>query len=124
MDGMITAIIIAIISLMGNVMQFIFNKKSSDIKTINDQVKLLGKLQEEQTKAYEREKNLQDKELEGLRKKLDEQDRQIKADGEEIQKLQCMVSRLIGQGCHLDNCPNRSPYTVDEINEMTKKKQK
>ena len=55
---------------------------------------------------------------------MKEQDDQIKEQNNKIEDLQRLVNRLIGNGCHLDDCPNRSPYTVEEINEMIKKKHK
>lgn len=126
MEGMnmnMTAIIVALVSIMGNVIQFLLNKKSSDIKTLNEQVKLLGELQEKQSEAYQREMEEQDKEIKELRSIVNEQKSDLDANKEEMLRLQCLVNRLIGQGCHLvDRCPDRSPYTVDEINEMTNKK--
>lgn len=128
MDGMnmnMTAIIVALVSIMGNVVQFLLNKKSSDIKTLNEQVKLLGDLQKKQSVAYQLEMEQQDKEIKELRGIVNAQKNDLDANKEEILRLQCLVSKLIGQGCHkVDSCPERSPYTVDEINDMTNKKNK
>lgn len=120
----IAVIIVAIISIFGNVIQYLLNKKSNDIGNLVKQVELLSKLQDEQTKAYEREKKLQENDMVGLRKQVDEQDEKLKDNKDEILRLQRMISRLIGNGCHLQDCPNRSPYTVEEINEMTKNNKK
>lgn len=124
MYGMITAIIIAIISLMGNVFQFLLNKKSSDSKYMNSQLEYIKGVLKTQGDAYAVEKQLHEKQMRELEEKVKEQDKMLKNNKEEIAKLQRMVNRLIGNGCHIDDCPQRSPYTVEEINEMTKNNKK
>lgn len=124
MYGMITAIIIAIISLMGNVFQFLLNKKSSDSKYMNSQLEYIKGVLKTQGDAYAVEKQLHEKQMRELEEKVKEQDKMLKNNKEEIAKLQRMVNRLIGSGCHIDDCPQRSPYTVEEINEMTKNNKK
>ena len=56
MNATSTAIIIAIVSILGNIIQYFLNKKSSDMSNLNEQVKLLSRLQKEQSAAYERNK--------------------------------------------------------------------
>ena len=124
MYGMITAIIIAIISLMGNVFQFLLNKKNSDSKYMNLQLEYIKGVLKTQGDAYAVEKQLHEKQMRELEEKVKEQDKMLKNNKEEIAKLQRMVNRLIGNGCHIDDCPQRSPYTVEEINEMTKNNKK
>ena len=124
MYGMITAIIIAIISLMGNVFQFLLNKKNSDSKYMNSQLEYIKGVLKTQGDAYAVEKQLHEKQMRELEEKVKEQDKMLKSNKEEIAKLQRMVNRLIGNGCHIDDCPQRSPYTVEEINEMTKNNKK
>lgn len=121
MYGMITAIIIAIISLMGNVFQFLLNKKNSDSKYMNSQLEYIKGVLKTQGDAYAVEKQLHEKQMSELEEKVKEQDKMLRNNKEEIAKLQRMVNRLIGNGCHVEDCPQRSPYTVEEINEMTKK---
>ena len=124
MYGMITAIIIAIISLMGNVFQYLLNKKNSDSKYMNSQLEYIKGVLKPQGDAYAVEKQLHEKQMRELEEKVKEQDKMLKSNKEEIAKLQRMVNRLIGNGCHIDDCPQRSPYTVEEINEMTKNNKK
>jgi hypothetical protein len=35
-----------------------------------------------------------------------------------------MVKNLVGDNEHINKRPNRSPYTIEELNEMTKKNNK
>ena len=45
MNATSTAIIVAIVSILGNIIQYFLNKKSSDMSNLNEQVKLLSRLQ-------------------------------------------------------------------------------
>ena len=120
-----TSIIAALsLSLLGNVLQFILNKKSNDIKTLKDRIELIDSVQDKQTKYYEKEMKYQNDKIVGLQKNVDNQADTLKRNGEEIARLQRLIGKLIGNGCHLDDCPNRSPYTVEEINEITKNSKK
>lgn len=120
----IAIIAVAVISIFGNVIQFLLNKKANDIKSLDQQVALLSKLQKEQSFIYENANKLQENKIEGLELKVEEQEVKIKDYNKKLIELQRIISRLIGNGCHLEDCPNRSPYTVEEINEMTKKNKK
>lgn len=117
----ITLAIVTTISILGNVVQFLLNKKSNDIKNLKDRIELMDSVQGKQTKYYEKEMEHQNDKIKELQKKIESQAQMLRQNGEEILRLQRMVNKLIGNGCHLDDCPNRSPYTVEEINEMTKK---
>lgn len=118
---LITLAIVTTISIFGNVVQFLLNKKSNDIKNLKDRIELMDSVQGKQTKYYEKEMEHQNDKIKELQKKIESQAQMLRQNGEEILRLQRMVNKLIGNGCHLDDCPNRSPYTVEEINEMTKK---
>ena len=117
-------IIVALIGIGGNLIQYLLHKKSNDMESLIKQVDLLSKLQKEQSIAYQNASKLQENKIGGLEKKVKGQDGQIKEQNNKIEDLQRLINRLIGNGCHLDDCPNRSPYTVEEINEMTKKNHK
>lgn len=120
----IAIIIVALIGLGGNLIQYLLHKKTNDMESLSKQVDLLSKLQREQSEAYESTNKLQENKIDGLEKKVREQDDNIKDYEDKFENLQRLVNRLIGNGCHLEDCPNRSPYTVEEINEMTKKNAK
>ena len=120
MNATSTAIIIALVSILGNIIQYFLNKKSSDMSTLNNQVKLLGKLQEEQSKAYERNKKIQQNEIERLKKQVDKQNKILESNKNEIIELQISLNQLIGNGCHVVNCERREPYSMTEINKITK----
>lgn len=121
MEGQPIAIIaVAIISILGNIIQYLMNKKYNDIKDLDQQVALLSNLQKEQSISYENAKKMQENKIKDLEQKIKDQDNKMKEQSLKIEDLQRLVSRLIGNGCHLNDCPNRSPYTIEEINEMTK----
>lgn len=121
MEGQPIAIIaVAIISILGNIIQYLMNKKYNDIKDLDQQVALLSNLQKEQSISYENAKKMQENKIKDLEQKIKDQDNKMKEQNLKIEDLQRLVSRLIGNGCHLNDCPNRSPYTIEEINEMTK----
>ena len=48
----ITAIIVAVISLMGNLMQYIMNKKSSDVQNLNHELEYIKSVLKTQAEAY------------------------------------------------------------------------
>lgn len=110
-----TLILVAIISVMANVIQIFVNKKSSDIKNLQNRIDLMDKVQEQQTKVYESESNRRNNEITSLRNKTESQDILIS-------NLQLIVAKLIGAGCHVDNCAKRDPYTIEEISKITKTK--
>ena len=120
----IAIIIVALIGLGGNLIQYLLHKKTNDMESLSKQVDLLSKLQREQSEVYESTNKLQENKIDGLEKKVKEQDDKIKDYEDKFENLQRLVNRLIGNGCHSEDCPNRSPYTVEEINEMTKKNHK
>lgn len=43
---------------------------------------------------------------------------------EKIILMQGSIAKLIGNGCHVENCVERKAYTLEEINEVTKSKKK
>ena len=108
-------IIVALIGIGGNLIQYLLHKKSNDMESLIKQVDLLSKLQKEQSIAYQNASKLQENKIGGLEKKVKEQDGQIKEQNNKIEDLQRLINRLIGNGCHLDDCPNRSPYTVEDL---------
>src|SRR5574344_1717658 len=118
---LITLAIVTTISIFGNVVQFLLNKKSNDIKNLKDRIELMDSVQGKQTKYYEKEMEHQNDKKKELQKKIESQAQMLRQNGEEILRLQRMVNKLIGEGCHLEDCPNRSPYTIEEINNLTKK---
>lgn len=118
---LITLAIVTTISIFGNVVQFLLNKKSNDIKNLKDRIELMDSVQGKQTKYYEKEMEHQNDKIKELQKKIESQAQMLRQNGEEILRLQRMVNKLIGEGCHLEDCPNRSPYTIEEINNLTKK---
>ena len=121
MEGQPIAIIaVAIISILGNIIQYLMNKKYNDIKDLDQQVALLSNLQKEQSISYENAKKMQENKIKDLEQKIKDQDNKMKEQNLKIEDLQRLVGKLIGDGCHLNDCPNRSPYTIEEINEMTK----
>jgi cell division septum initiation protein DivIVA len=81
----------------------------------------MDSVQGKQTKYYEKEMEHQNDKIKELQKKIESQAQMLRQNGEEILRLQRMVNKLIGEGCHLEDCPNRSPYTIEEINNLTKK---
>ena len=61
MEGQPIAIIaVAIISILGNIIQYLMNKKFNDIKDLDQQVALLSNLQKEQSISYENAKKMQE----------------------------------------------------------------
>jgi len=118
---LITLAIVSTISILGNVIQFLLNKKSNDIKNLKDRIELMDSVQGKQTKYYEKEMEHQNDKIKELQKKIENQAQMLRQNGEEILRLQRMVNKLIGDGCHLEDCPNRAPYSIEEINTMTKK---
>ncbi len=123
-NQLIILIIVTIVSILGNLVQFFLNKKSKDIKNLRDRIELMDSVQDKQTKYYEKEMQHQNDKIKELQKKIESQADMLKQNGEEILRLQRIVQKLIGNGCHLEDCPNRSPYTVEELNEMTKRLKK
>lgn len=115
-----TSIIIAIISVMGNIMQFLLNKKSTDTRNMKSQLDYINGVLKTQGEAYKAEKKLHEKQMGDLQDVVSEQGKTLKNNNEEILKLRRMVAKLFGKSCHIDDCVNRSPYTIEEINEMTK----
>ena len=119
----ITLILVAIISVMANIIQFFLNKKSNDIKNLQNRIDLMDKVQEQQTKVYDSESKRQNDKIISLQNKIENQDKLLKQNADEIMNLRRLVTKLIGDGCHINNCENRAPYTVDEISEMTKNRE-
>ncbi len=117
-------VLVAIISILGNIVQYLLNRKSNDIKNLKDRIELMDDVQDKQTKYYQTEIGYQNDRIKELQEKLDKQAEMLKANAEEIVRLQQMVNKLIGDSCHLEFCPNRSPYTTDELNEMTNKRKR
>ena len=120
----ITAIIVAVISLMGNLMQYIMNKKSSDVKTLNHELEYIKSVLKTQAEAYKIEQNLQEKKIKTLETKVASQGNTLKEYEDKITLLQGSIAKLIGNGCHVEHCGERKPYTLEEINEVTKSKKK
>lgn len=110
-----TLILVAIISVTANVIQIFMNKKSSDIKNLQNRIDLMDKVQEQQTKVYDSESKRQNDKITSLQNKIESQDILIS-------NLQLIVTKLIGAGCHIDNCAKRNPYTIEEISKITKTK--
>ena len=125
MEGQSLAIIIvATLSILGNIIQYLLNKKSNDIKNLRERINLMDSIQDKQTKIYGKDIENQNGKIKELQIKLGNQDIMLKQNKEEIIRLEKIVNKLIGDGCHEKECPNRSPYTIDELNEMTKKNNK
>ena len=120
MNATTAAIMVAVISILGNIIQYLLNKKSSDMSNLNEQVKLLSRLQKEQSAAYERNKKTQQNEIERLKKQVEKQNKVLESNKKEINELQTKLNQLIGNGCHVVNCERREPYSMTEINEITK----
>ena len=119
---MISAVAVAILSIMGNVVQFLINKKVSDIDRLEKQVDLLGKIQEKQTQSYESERKMQDEKISILNSKIEDQERLLNKNKQEILKLQGIVTKLLANGCHkMKDCKDSSPYTQDEIRQFIEK---
>jgi len=122
MYAMISAVAVAILSIMGNVVQFLINKKVSDIDRLEKQVDLLGKIQEKQTQSYESERKMQDEKISILNSKIEDQERLLNKNKQEILKLQGIVTKLLANGCHkMKDCKDSSPYTQDEIRQFIEK---
>ena len=125
MEGQSLAIIIvATLSILGNIIQYLLNKKSNDIKNLRERINLMDSIQDKQTKIYGKDIENQNGKIKELQIKLGNQDIMLKQNKEEIIRLEKIVNNLIRHGCHEDECPNRSPYTTEELNEMTKKNNK
>ncbi len=120
----ITAIIVAVISLMGNLMQYIMNKKNSDVQTLNHELEYIKSVLKTQAEAYKIEQNLQEKKIKTLETKVASQGNTLKEYEDKITLMQGSIAKLIGNGCHTDNCAQRKPYTLEEINEVTKSNKK
>lgn len=120
MYAMITAIAVAIISIIGNFIQFYMNKRTYDVRNLNQELDYIKGVLKTQGDAYKIEKDFQENKIKELGDKVAAQEKTLNANKEEILKLQRIVSRLIGNGCHIENCPSRSPYTFEEIQEITK----
>ena len=120
MNATTAAIMVAVISILGNIIQYFLNKKSSDMSNLNEQVKLLSRLQKEQSAAYERNKKTQQNEIERLKKQVEKQNKVLESNKKEINELQTKLNQLIGNGCHVINCKSREPYSMEEINSITK----
>jgi len=117
---MFAMICVSIISIMGNIIQFFMNKKSTDVKNLNLELGYIKGVLKAQGEAYDIEKKIQENQISKLQNQIDDQKKILNYNKEEIVKLQRIVNRLIGDGCHNGNCPQRSPYTTEEINEITK----
>lgn len=120
----ITAIIVAVISLMGNLMQYIMNKKNSDVQTLNHELEYIKSVLKTQAEAYKIEQDLQEKKIKTLETKVASQGNTLKEYEDKITLMQGSIAKLIGNGCHTENCAQRKPYTLEEINEVTKSKNK
>ena len=84
MNATTAAIMVAVISILGNIIQYLLNKKSSDMSNLNEQVKLLSRLQKEQSAAYERNKKTQQNEIERLKKQVEKQNKVLESNKKEI----------------------------------------
>ena len=114
------AIIVAIIPLI----IYLMNKKGSDLKTLNNELEYIKSVLKTQGEAYKTEQDLQEKKIKTLETKVAYQGSMLEEYEEKIILMQGSIAKLIGNGCHVENCGERKPYTLEEINEVTKSKKK
>ena len=114
------AIIVAIIPLI----IYLMNKKGSDLKTLNNELEYIKSVLKTQGDAYKTEQDLQEKKIKTLETKVAYQGSMLEEYEEKIILMQGSIAKLIGNGCHVENCGERKPYTLEEINEVTKSKKK
>ena len=55
-----------------------------------------------------------------LYKQVEKQNKVLESNKKEINELQTKLNQLIGNGCHVINCKSREPYSMEEINSITK----
>ena len=71
MEGQPIAIIaVAIISILGNIIQYLLNKKSNDIKNLRERINLMDSIQDKQTKIYGKDIENQNDKIKELQIKL------------------------------------------------------
>ena len=114
------AIIVAIIPLI----IYLMNKKGSDLKTLNNELEYIKSVLKTQGEAYKTEQELQEKKIKTLETKVAYQGSMLEEYEEKIILMQGSIAKLIGNGCHVENCVERKAYTLEEINEVTKSKNK
>lgn len=116
----IAAIIVATIPLI----IYLMNKKDSDVKALNHELEYIKSVLKTQGEAYKIEQDLQEKKIKTLETEVAYQGNMLKEYEDKITLMQGSIAKLIGNGCHTDNCAQRKPYTLEEINEVTKSKNK
>ena len=114
------AIIVAIIPLI----IYLMNKKGSDLKTLNNELEYIKSVLKTQGEAYKTEQELQEKKIKTLETKVAYQGSMLEEYEEKIILMQGSIAKLIGNGCHVENWVERKAYTLEEINEVTKSKNK
>lgn len=109
-------VIVAIVSIIGNILQFLLGKKSVDIDNLQKQLDLTIKLYEERGRVSDAALKARGVEITRLNDKMKEQDKLIQDNTFEIERMRKIITRMIGDGCHRTECKRRIAYSPDEIN--------
>lgn len=111
----IVLIAVAIISILGNIIQFFLNKKSKEICDLKNEFELIKQMQKEKSEQMVIALQERDKTIEKLTEKVQRQESELK-------NLRQLFTKMLADGCHNFDCTGRQPYTVEEINKMTNNK--
>jgi len=111
MEG-IAIIVVSAISIIGNVIQYLLNKKNTDIDSLDKQFKLFKDFQLEKDKEQREALTERDKNINILKERVSKQEI-------ELIKLRKLFIQMLKDGCHVTDCPNKESYSIAEINKYT-----
>ncbi len=117
--GVVVALIGLATSVVGNIYQYIANKKNRDLDAIRKEIELLQQLQATKDKAYEEALRVKDLQIKQLTEEVKSQTELIEKNTNELKKMQKIVTYLIGNGCQEANtCSEHCPYSMDDLEKL------
>lgn len=113
------AVVLFLISMAGNIYQFITSKKARDLDAIKKELELLQELQAAKDKTYAEALRVKDLQIKQLTDEVKTQTELIAKNTEELKRMQKIVTFLIANGCQESNtCPDHCPYSIDDLNKI------
>lgn len=113
------AVVLFIISMVGNIYQFWAGKKGRDLDAIKKELELLQQLQNSKDKAYEEALRVKDLQIKQLTEEVKVQTELIEKNTIELKRMQKIVTFLIGNGCQEANsCADHCPYGIEDLEKI------
>lgn len=114
-----SAVILGIISFIGNIYQYYTNKKGRDLDAIKQEFELFKELQKSKDEGYAEALKAKELQIKMLTADIESQKAIIEANTSELKKMQKTITFLIANGCQeCKTCPDHCPYSLDDLGKI------